>query len=60
MRLLFGADPAERGTLSVNGKDVALKSPQDAIARGLAYLTEDRKAEGIVPDLSVRDYLTLV
>ncbi|AUT58241.1 sugar ABC transporter ATP-binding protein [Paraburkholderia terrae] len=60
MRLLFGADPAERGTLSINGKDVALKSPQDAIARGLAYLTEDRKAEGIVPDLSVRDNLTLV
>jgi ribose transport system ATP-binding protein len=60
MRLLFGADPAERGTLSINGKDVALKSPQEAIARGLAYLTEDRKAEGIVPDLSVRDNLTLV
>ncbi|WP_353554187.1 sugar ABC transporter ATP-binding protein [Paraburkholderia terrae] len=60
MRLLFGADPAERGTVSINGKDVALKSPQDAIARGLAYLTEDRKAEGIVPDLSVRDNLTLV
>ncbi|BEU19962.1 sugar ABC transporter ATP-binding protein [Paraburkholderia sp. 22B1P] len=60
MRLLFGADPAERGTVSINGKDVALKSPQDAIARGLAYLTEDRKAEGIVPELSVRDNLTLV
>ncbi|MEX3973510.1 sugar ABC transporter ATP-binding protein [Paraburkholderia caribensis] len=60
MRLLFGADPVGRGTLSIDGKDVALKSPQDAIARGLAYLTEDRKAEGIVPDLSVRDNLTLV
>ena len=60
MRLLFGADPAEKGALSINGEQVALKSPQDAIARGLAYLTEDRKAEGIVPDLSVRDNLTLV
>ncbi|SIT35067.1 putative sugar transporter subunit: ATP-binding component of ABC superfamily [Paraburkholderia piptadeniae] len=60
MRLLFGADPAERGALSINGETVALKSPRDAIARGLAYLTEDRKAEGIVPDLSVRDNLTLV
>ncbi len=37
-----------------------LKSPQDAIARGIAYLTEDRKGEGIVPELSVRDNLTLV
>ncbi|WP_229013668.1 sugar ABC transporter ATP-binding protein [Paraburkholderia gardini] len=60
MRLLFGADPATRGVLEIDGKTVALKSPQDAIARGLAYLTEDRKLEGIVPELSVRDNLTLV
>ncbi len=60
MRLMFGADAAEKGELSINGERVALKSPQDAIARGLAYLTEDRKAEGIVPELSVRDNLTLV
>ncbi|MGF6596170.1 monosaccharide-transporting ATPase [Paraburkholderia sp. GAS448] len=60
MRLLFGADPVAQGTLEIDGKPVALKSPQDAIARGLAYLTEDRKAEGIVPELSVRDNLTLV
>ena len=60
MRLLFGADPAAEGTVEIDGKPVALKSPQDAIARGLAYLTEDRKAEGIVPELSVRDNLTLV
>ena len=60
MRLMFGADPLEHGSLSIGGEAVALKSPQDAIARGLAYLTEDRKAEGIVPELSVRDNLTLV
>ncbi|WP_090527177.1 sugar ABC transporter ATP-binding protein [Paraburkholderia sartisoli] len=60
MRLLFGADPAAHGALEIDGKPVALKSPQDAIARGLAYLTEDRKLEGIVPELSVRDNLTLV
>ncbi|MFM0467169.1 sugar ABC transporter ATP-binding protein [Paraburkholderia strydomiana] len=60
MRLMFGADPLERGSVSIDGTTVTLKSPQDAIARGLAYLTEDRKAEGIVPELSVRDNLTLV
>ncbi|WP_429251081.1 sugar ABC transporter ATP-binding protein [Paraburkholderia sp. GAS333] len=60
MRLMFGADPLEQGSLSIGGEAVALKSPQDAIARGLAYLTEDRKGEGIVPELSVRDNLTLV
>lgn len=60
MRLLFGADRPAKGTLAVNGESAAFKSPKDAIARGVAYLTEDRKAEGIVPELSVRDNLTLV
>ncbi|HEY2019772.1 sugar ABC transporter ATP-binding protein [Paraburkholderia sp.] len=60
MRLLFGAERPAKGSLSMNGETVAWKSPKDAIARGVAYLTEDRKAEGIVPDLSVRDNLTLV
>ncbi len=60
MRLLFGADRRRRGPVSMNGETVAWKSPKDAIAHGVAYLTEDRKAEGIVPELSVRDNLTLV
>ncbi|SAK45946.1 sugar ABC transporter ATP-binding protein [Caballeronia ptereochthonis] len=60
MRLLFGADRPAQGTLSVGGESAAFRSPKDAIARGVAYLTEDRKAEGIVPELSVRDNLTLV
>jgi galactofuranose transport system ATP-binding protein len=60
MRLMFGADALGTGSLQVDGNDVALKSPHDAIARGIAYLTEDRKGEGIVPELSVRDNLTLV
>ncbi|BAN27217.1 ABC transporter related protein (plasmid) [Caballeronia insecticola] len=60
MRLLFGADRPAKGTLTVSGESAAFKSPKDAIARGIAYLTEDRKAEGIVPELSVRDNLTLV
>ncbi|SAK50366.1 ABC transporter [Caballeronia fortuita] len=60
MRLLFGADRPAKGTLGINGEQAAFRSPKDAIARGIAYLTEDRKAEGIVPELSVRDNLTLV
>ncbi|KXU92469.1 sugar ABC transporter ATP-binding protein [Caballeronia megalochromosomata] len=60
MRLLFGADRPAMGALAVSGERVAFRSPKDAIARGIAYLTEDRKAEGIVPELSVRDNLTLV
>ncbi|CAB3778932.1 Fructose import ATP-binding protein FruK [Pararobbsia alpina] len=60
MRLMFGAEAPGGGTLSLAGEAVALKSPQDAIRRGMGLLTEDRKAEGIVPELSVRDNLTLV
>ncbi|SAL05859.1 ABC transporter [Caballeronia calidae] len=60
MRLLFGADRPAKGTLAVGGESANFRSPKDAIARGVAYLTEDRKAEGIVPELSVRDNLTLV
>jgi galactofuranose transport system ATP-binding protein len=60
MRLMFGADPLTSGTLSFGGEPVTLKSPQEAIRRGMGLLTEDRKAEGIVPELSVRDNLTLV
>jgi len=60
MRLMFGADLPGTGAVTIDGKLTPLKSPQDAIARGLAYLSEDRKAEGIIPDLSVRDNLTLV
>ena len=60
MRLLFGADTLDAGTLRVDGNEVPMRSPQEAIGLGLAYLTEDRKTEGIVPGMSVRDNLTLV
>jgi len=60
MRLMFGADLPGSGSLRIDGELTPLKSPQDAIARGMAYLSEDRKAEGIIPELSVRDNLTLV
>jgi ribose transport system ATP-binding protein len=57
-RALFGLDPLTAGAVEVTGKP-APDSPRRAIAAGLAYLTEDRKAEGIVPELSVRENLTL-
>ncbi|WP_434389026.1 sugar ABC transporter ATP-binding protein [Melittangium boletus] len=55
-RLLFGADPARSGTL--NGE--APKHPRQAIAAGMAFCPEDRKAEGIFPELSVRENIALV
>ena len=60
MRLLFGADPPDGGTLRFNGRAVAFYAPAEAIAQGIAYLSEDRKVEGIFPELSVRENMTIV
>ncbi len=58
-RAIFGADPIEDGKIEIRGKAVSIRSPGDAIAQHIAYVPEDRKAEGIIPDLSVRENLTL-
>jgi ribose transport system ATP-binding protein len=58
-RAIFGADPPDAGAIRVLGKPVAPQSPADAIALGVGYCSEDRKADGIVPDMSVRENLTL-
>jgi ribose transport system ATP-binding protein len=58
-RAIFGADPVDEGTVELEGRPLDLGSPRDAIEAGLAFLTEDRKAEGIIPELSVRENLTL-
>lgn len=53
-RLLFGADRADSGTISLDGQTLALRSPRDAIRAGICLLTEDRKNQGLVLDASVR------
>jgi ribose transport system ATP-binding protein len=58
-RAIFGADPLEKGTTYLEGKPLKISSIGNAIDAGLAFLTEDRKAEGIIPELSVRENLTL-
>ncbi len=58
-RTIFGADRAESGTIAVDGRRRRIRSPRDAVRAGLALVTEDRKIEGIVPALSVRDNMLL-
>jgi monosaccharide-transporting ATPase len=58
-RLLFGADHADTGQLRIDGKPVSLRGPHTAIARGIAFCSENRKAEGLVPDLTVRENIIL-
>ena len=58
-RALFGADPKESGDIYVNGKKVDIKSPKDAVALGIGYLSEDRKRYGLCLNLSVTDNTVL-
>lgn len=58
-RLIFGADRPARGTISVDGKVLNIKSPLEAIRNGICLLTEDRKAQGLVLGLSSRENFAL-
>jgi ribose transport system ATP-binding protein len=58
-RAIFGADRLDDGAITVNGTRQTMRSPDDAIAARIAFVSEDRKAEGIIPELSVRENLTL-
>ena len=58
-RAIYGADRAQTGTLKVKGKEVKVKNPIDAMHLGMGLLPDDRKAEGIIADLSVRENIIL-
>jgi simple sugar transport system ATP-binding protein len=58
-RLLFGADRADSGTVEIQGRPVKLRSPLAAIAERIAFSSEDRKGEGLIGDLTVRDNIVL-
>jgi simple sugar transport system ATP-binding protein len=58
-RLLFGLDHAGSGEIRMRGAPLAPRSPADAIDAGLAFCPEDRKTEGILPELSLRDNIVL-
>jgi simple sugar transport system ATP-binding protein len=58
-RVIYGADKNQTGTLKVNGKEVKINAPIDAMNLGMGLLPDDRKAEGIIADLSVRENIIL-
>ncbi len=55
VRLVFGADKRDSGTISLDGKPLDIREPRDAIAAGIGLLTEDRKLQGLVLAHSVRE-----
>lgn len=58
-RAIFGADKFDSGKIFVNGKQVYIKSPVDAIKNGIGYLSEDRKRYGLALGLSVSDNMMM-
>ena len=58
-RLLFGIDKPDKGSITMDGKLIKNFSPLDSITRGVALCPEDRKAQGIVGELTVRENIIL-
>ena len=59
VRAIFGADHVTSGSVKMDGRSVRIKKPLDAMKCGIGYLPEDRKGDGIVGDLSVRENIIL-
>jgi ribose transport system ATP-binding protein len=59
LQTLFGMYAAHGGTISLQGKEVRIGNPREAIQRGIAFIPEDRKTEGLLLPLPVRQNLTL-
>ena len=59
VRAIFGADRVTGGKVRVKGREVKISSPHDAMKNGIGYLPEDRKRDGIIADLSVRENIIL-
>ncbi|AEF48078.1 Monosaccharide-transporting ATPase [Serratia sp. AS12] len=59
MKILYGAAPRKAGTVSLDGHEVVTRSPQDGLANGIVYISEDRKRDGLVLGMSVKENMSL-
>lgn len=58
-RLIYGADKRTSGTIILNGKELSISSPREALDQGVAYLTEDRKVLGLFLDMSIAENVSV-
>jgi ribose transport system ATP-binding protein len=58
-RAIFGADPIDSGDVIMNDRKLSLKSPSDAIKAGIAYLSENRKEEGLAVKMQLAENITM-
>jgi ABC-type sugar transport system ATPase subunit len=59
VRAIFGADPVDAGRIFIDGREVSIRNPRDAIDQGIALLTEDRKGQGLILLFDVRENISL-
>jgi ribose transport system ATP-binding protein len=59
MKILYGALPRKSGYVSLDGREVVTHSPQDGLANGIVYISEDRKRDGLVLGMSVKENMSL-
>jgi ABC-type sugar transport system ATPase subunit len=58
-RCIFGADRHDSGTITLDGELVAIRSPEQAVRLGIGYVPEDRKRQGLFPEMSIRDNISM-
>jgi rhamnose transport system ATP-binding protein len=58
-RAIFGVTPADSGEMFLDSERIEIQSPQDAVARGIAYVPEDRRRHGVILDMPIAQNMTL-
>lgn len=59
MKMIYGANPAKSGSMVLNGKSIKTCSPKDGLTHGIVYISEDRKKDGLILGMSVKDNMSL-
>ena len=58
-RIIFGITPADAGEIFLRGHKIEIRSPHDAIARGIAYVPEDRRRHGVILEMPIAQNMTM-
>ncbi len=59
METIFGYAKKQRGSVRLNGEELTIRHPSDAIKAGIGFITEDRKSKGLLTEFSIRDNIAL-
>ena len=59
MKMIYGANPAKSGSIILKGKTIKVNSPLDGLKHGIVYISEDRKRDGLILGMSVKDNMSL-